>query len=293
MENQIIIRETPFDDTINGMPETLIKLADDEADAALKDKLYELAQQVSPTIDGMDDEEFTRAKIANVKLKHGVGGEDAPENTKVGQIYSDRQELFDKEFSFIPLYNHRSRAYFAPGAGNKPECTSLDGQVGNKYGDCKTCPYSQYEEGKSSECKSGRTVYALASDLSGLYRINFSKTSLKAGEQMVKNFRAPAAYAFHQTLGVDKGVQQQGNKATYFFFTTKRGDKVDPKTYELCKVLVPYFAAGHKKSKFIRDEKLKLTGGTQAPANGTTMNALDTHGESAPNTDAIDFSESV
>ena len=67
---------------------------------------------------------------------------------------------------------------------------------------------------------------------------------------------------------------------------------VDDKVYALCKKIVPYFVAYHKRQKFIRDEVAKLGDGGQTPP-GAPLNALDTHGETAPNTDAIDFSDNA
>ena len=73
-----------------------------------------------------------------------------------------------KEFSAVILYHHTLYSYYKDkytGASNPPDCSSLDGIVGegDPGGKCKTCPLNQFgtAENGAKACKQRRRVYVL------------------------------------------------------------------------------------------------------------------------------------
>ena len=76
-----------------------------------------------------------------------------------------------KEFSAVILYHHPIHVYYKDkfsGAGNPPDCSSMDGKLGIVGGsgeckDCRTCPYARFGTGEngSRACKQKRRMYIL------------------------------------------------------------------------------------------------------------------------------------
>lgn len=74
-----------------------------------------------------------------------------------------------KEFSAVILLQHPLFWYYKTkytGGNNPPDCSSIDGKVGNgdPGGNCAECPLNQYEtadEGKGKACKNRRLLYVL------------------------------------------------------------------------------------------------------------------------------------
>lgn len=90
-----------------------------------------------------------------------------PDDTEDGEM--------TKELLGVIIDHYRCRAYW-PGdydasKAGPPDCKSMDGITGSKYGKCKTCEFSQWGSGKEGEgqaCKAMIRVYVL---LKGHYSI--------------------------------------------------------------------------------------------------------------------------
>jgi hypothetical protein len=72
-----------------------------------------------------------------------------------------------KEIEGVIIDHYKCRAYWPSefGGGNvPPECSSLDGKTGYKFGECAKCPHSQWGSGKAERgqaCKSMHRVFVL------------------------------------------------------------------------------------------------------------------------------------
>lgn len=82
-----------------------------------------------------------------------------------------------KEIEGVIIDHYRCRAYWPEkfGGGNTPpDCASLDGKVGFKYGACADCKFSQWgsgENGRGQACKSMHRVFVMRSGSDSIFPV--------------------------------------------------------------------------------------------------------------------------
>ncbi len=86
------------------------------------------------------------------------------------EVPTDSEPDMAKELIGIILDHYPARAYWPgsfEGANQPPECSSLDGKKGTKYGDCASCQFSQWGTGKNERgqaCKLTHRIFLLTED---------------------------------------------------------------------------------------------------------------------------------
>ena len=104
--------------------------------------------------------------------------ESAPDDAKVGSLYTKTGDAPGTSIEVIPLLYHQKRTKFSADK-EKPDCTAIDAKIGNTYGDCDKCAYSKFQEGVKTGCSFGHSYFVVTKDFKHLYQVDFSKTSSK------------------------------------------------------------------------------------------------------------------
>lgn len=161
--------------------ETLATLA-----AALPDThkaaAVELVEKMGEVIEGFGDKPLEwRPEL--LKLVQGTSDRGKlPKGANIGSFVLG-EDIMETPMRTIPIRLWTSRQYWNP----DPEqaqmlCSSPDGQVGFQYGECKSCPYSKFdEENKRSQCSKTLSVLSITADLKRIFVTNFSKTNYMSG----------------------------------------------------------------------------------------------------------------
>jgi hypothetical protein len=218
------------------------------AERTNNEKLAQLAELTLGEVKGV--EEVQRPPVVNILLRQKMSGNDVmPPNCNVGEMYDTDSEPLGTSIEFIPVFTHAIRQKWSEGGedGNSIDCMSLDGKTGNKYGSCETCPHGQYEKGKKLLCSRGRTFFGVTPEMTKLYKINFTKTSSKAGNQIMRMVRPPALWSKSFVIGVDKEKSATGYE--YYKFSAKpSGNKVEGEVFEACDALYEHFKEQYKRA---------------------------------------------
>lgn len=267
----------PADDSKLVIHEASAKLQELAAskDDDLKEKILTLAQLTSSHVEGVEGENLIPL-IPEIRMRQPTSNaKSIPEDCQPGQLYSTDSDIFGEDFRFIPILRHALRKKWED---EKLDCMSLDGENGTKYGKCAECPYSKYEQGVPVECSSGHSFYVVTPDLDGIYRIDFQKSSARAGRNILRLTKPPALWGKSFVLNTE---HQKGNGRNYYTLGTKpTGQKTPPDVQEVCKLLHLYFKAQYDHAK---QGLLRFT--TEAP----TTNVVVTESDDSN----IDFSTSM
>lgn len=273
-ENQI----QKYDETLHSVSATLKKLADSIADTELGLRIHTLSEKTSPFIKGVEGPQ--RVKIPSVQLCQNSSNK-IPAGTKPGQLYTQMNEIIGSEFRFIPVFMHRNRKRW--GDDDKIECQSMDGLKGNKYGECKSCPYGQFVQGERPQCSAGSTYYVVSEELTNIYRIDFSKTSSKAGRDIQKMISPPTLWSQVFTLTADKVSTAKNNY--YVLKTGATGIRTTEEVSKVCESLFDYFNANYKKMMLIQEQfASRGADSTKLAENASAVDVSD---------EEINFSDSV
>jgi len=158
--------------------------------AAFQEKMLALIGKTRPKKLGIHT---TAEGFAPTQLKmfHGVGADPArPRQTVPGQFYTGDSRVIGESINAVPLGIHQGRVLWpeaTPGAAsaNKaPVCVSHDRKTGSKYGACASCALADREYTKGG-CTKDVTIWMLDEDLTAVYELKVSKTSLGAGESFI------------------------------------------------------------------------------------------------------------
>lgn len=256
--------------------EALAGLAEAQEDESRGESLMKLAFLIQPETKGIESEQ--RAMIPQLNIRQAMTRTDSlPEKTKLGEMYTTLADHVGDELVMIPILTHDTRKKWS--SENGIECMSLDGKVGNRYGECASCPYGKYVEGQRMECSKGTTYFVVNEDFTALYKIDFLKTSAKAGRTIRRLSRPPALWARRFKLSTEK---QKGNQGEYYTFEVRAGEKTTDEERKICDALYDFFKPNYELAK-LRSKNYVKEGAA------TTIDVeVDTSGDDVP-----DFSDSM
>lgn len=200
--------------------------------AVIAEKVQRLLASMDPNKPGFEEMGGARWSAPIVKVHQPTSG-DVPGNSKQGDLYTDTGDMLLNPLEIIPIYMHYSRARFEPGNSN-PTCRSEDAKR-SVYGDqCADCPDLPFRDGKKTNCNNSIEVYAFNKDCTQLYRIQFAKTSYKAGSKLYKQASSSLVpWARVYALSTEKKTRQNDTGIYYILTLTPTGEQSDEQLYPL------------------------------------------------------------
>ncbi len=263
--------------------ESLVSLADSLDDDTAK-KVLDLAQLTTPEVKGMEGN--NRITIPQIFLRQPSSSSDIiPEDCKVGDMYSSDGRAIGGEISIIPVLTHSIRKKWGE---EQIDCSSLDGQTGSRYGECAKCPYGRFEKGMAPDCSPGHTFYAITEDLDQMYRLDFLKSSARAGRTIRKLVLPPALWSRSFKIDIEK---KSGNNRNYYVFkASATGRRTEEQTMQICDALHGFFQAlyyGALERHEQYSKRLQASIETEGAGTQDTVEVTD------DGSDVIDFSGSM
>ena len=237
---EIIAALTKIDETIQGIGETLegLTLSDE-----IRAKIKHVAELTSPKVDGIEGSP-ARFRVANIQLRQPISNSPSiPDTCKPGQLYSSGDHIGDS-IRFIPILRHAQRKKWME--DSKIDCQSIDGKKGSRYGDCSACPYGKYTPGVQTPCSLGHTFFVVTPDLNKLYRIDFQKSSAKAGKNILSLTEPPSLWGKIFLLSTEHHATAGRNY--YSLSTRATGERPDADLLAVCSVLHKFFKAQYDKA---------------------------------------------
>jgi len=270
-----------FDTRIATAVTTLEALAEN-LDDTLGTKVLDLAQLTRPGIKGMEGEQ--RVQIPTVRVRQPSStSEVIPEDCKNGQLFDSQGNNLGDSLSFIPILLHDMRQKWGE---DDMDCQSLDGVTGTRYGDCSACPYGRFEKGVRPACSKGFSYFIVTENLTALYRINFMKSSAKAGRNIKRLILPPALWSRSFTVSTEKISASSRN---YFELkTAPTGRRMDANTMRVCDALHGYYQARyHQSLLFLQSYSKRLRERDNGEATATPVIAISDDSE------VLDFSDNL
>ena len=160
-----------------------------------QEKLFDLIERLSPDKPGvhLSSEGF---QPTIVKLNQGVGNDASrPAKLPPGNFYSSSSRDLGDQFKVAVLGLTDGRILWPPkdSGTNTPVCYSIDNEEGSKFGKCALCPNAKLAY-NANGCAPQYTFWFIDQELTGIYEVNFSKTSYSAGKalaRILKDSRRP------------------------------------------------------------------------------------------------------
>jgi hypothetical protein len=269
-----------IDETILGVASKFSELVLSDAN---KEKVAKLAKLASPEIEGIEGGN-RRFRIPIIQLRQPISNSKSiPESCKPGQLYSSG-DLIGDSIRFIPILRHAQRKKWLE--DSTIDCQSLDGVTGSRYGNCKECPYNKFEKGKPMACSLGHTFFVVTPDLNKIYRVDFQKSSAKAGKNILSLTEPPSLWGKIFVLSTEHHATAGRN---YFSLSTQAsGERPDAETLEVCGVLHQFFKAQYD-GALIRSKNPSIYGNDATAATGDASDVVIETGDDGE----IDFKGSM
>lgn len=240
-ENTAITTAIDYDTQI-ATAVTAITTVAESLEVEMQAKVLELATLTSPTIKGMEGD--SRAKIPSLYLRQPTSqSEGMPGDCQVGQFWSSTGETVGDTVDIIPILTHPSRKKWGE---DRIDCSSLDGKVGTRYGNCEACPYGRFENDVAPACSPGHVFFAVTEDLSALYRIEFAKSSAKAGRNIHRLTLPPALWS--RSFTVSTNHEKGGGRNYYTWATAPTGRRTPEDVMNICEALYDFFKPNYNKA---------------------------------------------
>lgn len=130
-----------------------------------------------------------RPQLTELRLYQGSGNDpNRPDNCRVGHFYlTTKQNVGDKfEGAVLALWQGRTMWAGPEDPRSGPVCTSMDREVGSKFGSCDTCPQRPWRDGEKTNCNDDVVAFMLPKTMDDLVLVRFSRTSEASGRQLSK-----------------------------------------------------------------------------------------------------------
>ena len=191
-------------------------------------KMIELIKKTRPKKQGAH---MANAGFAPIQLRvnQGTGNDPAkPPKHPPGNFYSTDSRDMNDALECVVLGFFEGRTMWPPrdqeGAGKGPLCYSFDRKTGSRYGDCASCPNAskKYTEGG---CTREVTAWVMDRDMTGIYEVKFSKSSIGGGQAMMRVMRT-AKSLWERYFVIANEARTEGDRRWY---VTTAKPFVDPK----------------------------------------------------------------
>ena len=161
--------------------------------AEWQEKLTALVRRMRPQKQGVHTK-GSGFKIAEIRLYQGTGSDPArPAKMAPGGFYTDDSREIETPFVDAILGLHETRTLWPPRDGSVeskgPLCYSLDSVQGSRYGLCSACPKAALLQ-RDGGCGQEVVAYVVDREMTGIYSIKFSKTSLREGRKLIRLVQA-------------------------------------------------------------------------------------------------------
>lgn len=186
-----------------------LKLVRDEEKA----DIVKLISQAAPNTQGVEEMD-ERWSIPVVRVVQGMTRE-KPDNARVGDLYTTAGDVLKGGVELTPLYIYETNRMF-PQDNKGPVCFAPDAKLGSLFGYCRQCPnqpLGKNSTGQATDCDNGICAIVLSQDMK-LYRLEFYRTSKKAGRQLFTYAKQSPAI-WHKWFSLST-VQQKNDKGEFF-----------------------------------------------------------------------------
>ncbi|RKY27940.1 MAG: hypothetical protein DRP83_01565 [Planctomycetota bacterium] len=153
-----------------------------------RDQVATLMKKMDPNRPGLYLAD-QRPQLTELRLYQGSGNDpNRPDNCRVGHFYLTTKQNVGEKFvgTVLALWQGRTMWPGADDARNAPLCTSMDREVGSKYGTCATCPQRPWRDGEKTNCNDDVVAFMLPKDMDDIILVRFSRTSESSGRQLAK-----------------------------------------------------------------------------------------------------------
>jgi hypothetical protein len=161
--------------------EKLAELAKD-LPASHKSDAVALVTRMGETIEGLSDKPMEWKPLTLKLVQATTDRSKLPKGATIGSLILG-ESIVQTPLRIIPLRVYITRQNWNPDpSAATMVCSSPDAVTGFRFGACKVCPHSQFDEvEKRSACNKTITVVAVTEDLTNIFFINFSKTNYANG----------------------------------------------------------------------------------------------------------------
>lgn len=149
---------------------------------AYSSKAVALVERMCEVIEGLSDKPMEWRPLTLKLVQATTDRSKLPKGATIGSLILG-EDIVKTPLKVIPLRVYTTRQMWNPDpAASTMVCSSPDGEVGFRYGNCKTCPNSKFDEvEKKSACNKTITIVSVTEDLSNIFYTNFSKTNYANG----------------------------------------------------------------------------------------------------------------
>jgi len=215
-------------------------------DEAKAEALMCVVDQMNPNKEGFESSEDEAATLPRVKIRQGMSA-DAPDDVKMGGLYTDAGDNLGASLDLIPLYMYKTNRRFESQENGVEACSSED-TVRSIYGDlCAQCEDMPFRDGKVTKCNKSMELIALSADYQHMYRVSFMKTSYRAGAQIYRQARA-GKHAWDKTFRISTEPRTRaGTQGSYYIMTAQvSGDRAPESDYPVLSMFQQMIATQRK-----------------------------------------------
>lgn len=209
-------------------------------------KMLELVRKTRPKKQGAHTAREGFSPIG-LRVNQGTGNDPVrPAKHPAGNFYTADSRDMGDEIKGVVLGFYEGRTMWPPrdqndSASKGPLCFSLDRKMGSRYGDCESCPNAQkkYTEGG---CGREVTVWFIDQELTGIYEMKFSKSSMGGGDALVRILNK-ADNLWDRVFVFKNDERTEGDRRWFVTKGTPVSDPKNPNAASTDKQLHPLYEA--------------------------------------------------
>ncbi len=157
-------------------------------DKALRANAMALAEEMSSVVEGLGDNDkiWYPSRLRLIQQSTILSDLENGDDAKIGG-YVVGNKYIGNEIPVHVIRTWNSRTLMDEDIDkHNVICTSTDAKNGTKYGQCRTCKFGRYEEGKITPCRSNSVYIMVSADLRHVLQYEFYRTSTEAGKALNK-----------------------------------------------------------------------------------------------------------
>jgi len=213
---------------------------------AVVERVQTMLAMMDPNKPGFEEMGGAHWSPPIIKVHQPVSSE-TPANSKNGDLFTDTGDVLERPWTFIPIYMHYSHARFEEG-NSSPTCRSEDAKT-SAYGDvCADCEDFPFRDGQRTNCQKSLNVYVFDAEFTQVYRVQFAKTSYRAGSKLFKQARStPMPWSRTYVLTTQEKSRQEGSGKYFVLSVAATGEGVDPQFFPMIEYIYGQLADLRKK----------------------------------------------